>query len=436
MKTLKTIIFLVLIIIGAGVWAQSKDAAPHVDLIAIDGSINPAVDDFIREGIARAKHNGARALIIQLDTPGGLLNSTRTIVKEMLGAQVPVMVWVGPSGAGAGSAGVFITLAAHVAAMAPGTNIGAAHPVAGGGQEVKGVMGEKIENFTASFSESIAQKRGRNAEWAIQAVRKSVAITESDALKKNVIDIVAKDIDDLLKQADGRKVDLDGKPHVLAFKDAKVNRHDMSLKQKILNILADPNISYLLMMAGLLGLYIEFSHPGVIFPGVAGSICLLLALASFQVLPLNYTGLVLIGLGIALLVGEMFLPSFGVLGIGGIIALAFGSLLLFDTESSDLIVDRSIVFTAVGTVGAIMLGLSYLVFRTQQAKPTMGMASLIGQIGEVRVELAPAGKIFVHGEYWNAHADGPIEADAKVEVIGYDGMTLKVRRVQGGEVAG
>jgi membrane-bound serine protease (ClpP class) len=429
-KTLKAILFIGLVAVGAVVLAQSKDAAaPHVDLIAIDGSINPAVDDFIREGIARAKQNGARALIIQLDTPGGLLTSTRTIVKEMLGAQVPVMVWVGPSGAGAGSAGVFITLAAHVAAMAPGTNIGAAHPVAGGGQEVKGVMGEKIENFTASFSETIAQKRGRNAEWAIQAVRKSVAITESDALKKNVIDIVAKDIDDLLKQADGRKVDLDGKLQVLALKGAKVQRHDMSLKQKVLNILADPNIAYLLMMAGLLGLYMEFSHPGVIFPGVAGAICLLLALASFQLLPLNYTGLALIALGIALLVGEMFLPSFGVLGIGGIIALAMGSLLLFDTESSDLIVDRAIVFTAVATVGAIMLGLSYLVFRTQKAKPTMGMASLIGKIGEVRAELTPAGKIFVHGEYWNARADTPIEVGAKVEVIGYDGMILMVRQV-------
>ena len=429
MKTLKTFLFLLLVALGAGVFAQSKDGgAPHVDLIAIDGSINPAVDDFIREGIARAKNNGARALIVQLDTPGGLLTSTRTIVKEMLGAQVPVMVWVGPSGAGAGSAGVFITLAAHVAAMAPGTNIGAAHPVAGGGQEVKGVMGEKIENFTASFSESIAQKRGRNAEWAIQAVRKSVAITESEALKKNVIDIVARDIDDLLKQADGRKVDLDGKPQVLALKDAKVNRHEMSLKQKVLNILADPNIAYLLMMAGLLGLYMEFSHPGVVFPGVAGAICLLLALASFQLLPLNYTGLTLIALGIGLLVSEMFVPSFGVLGVGGIIALAIGSLLLFDTESSDLIVDKKIVFTAVGTVGAIMLALSYLVFRTQQTKPTMGMNALIGEIGEVRSELAPAGKIFVHGEYWNAQADMPIEVATKVEVIGYDGMTLKVRR--------
>lgn len=429
MKTLRFFCFLLFCAAGLSLFAQSKEsAAPHVDLIAIDGSINPAVDDFIRESIARAKTNGARALIIQMDTPGGLLNSTRTIVKEMLGARVPVMVWVGPSGAGAGSAGVFITMAAHIAAMAPGTNIGAAHPVAGGGQEVKGVMGEKIENFTASFSESIAQKRGRNTQWAIEAVRKSVAITESDALKKNVIDIVAKDIDDLLKQADGRKVDLDGKVHVLALKEVKVDRHEMSLKQTILNTLADPNIAYLLMMAGLLGLYVEFSHPGVIFPGVAGAICLLLALAAFQLLPINYAGLALIILGISLLVAEAFLPSFGVLGVGGIIALALGSLLLFDTESSDLVVDRSIVFTAVASVGAIMLALSYLVFKSQKLIPTTGMEGLIGEVGEVRGKLALSGKVFVHGEYWNADADIEIDAGEKVEVVGYQGMRLKVRR--------
>jgi len=428
-KTLKLLLLISLCAGASAAWAQAKDAAvPHVDMIAIDGSINPAVDDYIREGIARAKLNGARALVIQMDTPGGLLSSTRTIVKEMLGAQVPVMIWVGPSGAGAGSAGVFITMAAHVAAMAPGTNIGAAHPVAGGGQEVKGVMGEKIENFTASFSESIAQKRGRNAEWAIEAVRKSVAITESEALKKNVIDIVAKDIDDLLRQADGRKVDLDGKPHVLALKDVKIDRHEMSLKQKFLNTLADPNIAYLLMMAGLLGLYMEFSHPGVVFPGVAGAICLLLALASFQLLPLNYAGLALIALGIALIVAEAFLPSFGVLGVGGIISLALGSLFLFDTESSDLMVDRSIIFTAVATVGAIMLTLSYLVFKSQKLTPTMGMDGLVGEIGEVRGKLEPAGKIFVHGEYWNAEADSEIDVGENVEVIGYQGMRLKVRR--------
>ncbi len=216
MKTLRIYFCLSLLVAGASVLAQSKDAStPHVDLISIDGTINPAVDDFIRESINRSKANAARALIIQLDTPGGLLTSTRTIVKELLGAPVPVIVYVAPSGAGAGSAGVFITMAAHIAAMAPGTNIGAAHPVAGGGQEVKGVMGEKIENFTASFAESIAQQRGRNTEWAIQAVRKSVSITEKEALKIKVIDVVAKDINDLLEQAHGRKVDIDGRKHEL-----------------------------------------------------------------------------------------------------------------------------------------------------------------------------------------------------------------------------
>lgn len=413
---------------GLSAMAQSKiSSAPHVDLIHIDGSINPAVDDFLRESIGRARTNGARALIIQMDTPGGLLTSTRTIVKDLLGAPVPVMVYVAPGGAGAGSAGVFITMAAHIAAMAPGTNIGAAHPVAGGGQEVKGVMGEKIENFTASFAESIAQKRGRNTEWAIQAVRKSVAITETEALKINVIDIIAKDLGDLLKQAHGRKVDLDGRIEVLDLKDVRIDRYEMNLRQKLLNAIADPNIAYLLMMAGLLGLYMEFSNPGTIFPGVAGAICLILALTAFQVLPINYAGLGLIILGIALLVAEAFAPSFGVLGIGGILSLALGSFFLFDAET-DLMVDRSIIFTAVGTLGTFMLAVSYLVVRSQQSKPTMGMEGLIGEIGEVRSKLGPAGKIFVHGEYWNARADGEIDVGEKVQVIGYDGMALRVRR--------
>ena len=428
-KTLRACFFISLLLIGAAVLAQSKDAStPHVDLISIDGSINPAVDDFIRESIGRAKTNGARALIIQLDTPGGLLTSTRTIVKELLGSPVPVMVYVAPGGAGAGSAGVFVTMAAHVAAMAPGTNIGAAHPVAGGGQEVKGVMGEKIENFTASFSESIAQKRGRNTEWAIQAVRKSVAITEKEALKIKVIDIVAKDISDLLEQAHGRKVDIDGRMQELALKGARVERHEMSLKQKMLNVIADPNIAYILLMAGFLGLYMEFAHPGVIFPGVAGAICLLLAFASLQLLPINYAGLGLIILGIGLLVGEAFAPSFGVLGVGGIISLALGSFFLFDTEGSDVIVDRSIIFTAVATLGGFVLVVSYLVFRSQQSKPTLGIAGLIGEIGEVRGKLSPSGKIFVHGEYWNAQADSEIDVGEKVEVVGHEGMNLKVRR--------
>jgi len=429
-KAFRILFFLVLMAAGLTVMAQSKDSSSaHVDWIFIDGSINPAVDDFIRESIARAKLNGARALIIQLDTPGGLLSSTRTIVKEMLGSPVPVMVYVAPSGAGAGSAGVFITMAAHIAAMAPGTNIGAAHPVAGGGQEVKGVMGEKIENFTASFSETIARQRGRNAEWAIQAVRKSVSITEQDALKKNVIDIVAKDIDDLLNQADGRKVDLDGRKQALAVKGARVDRYEMSLKQKIINVIADPNISYLLLMAGILGLYMEFSHPGVMFPGIAGAICLLLAFASFQLLPINYTGLILMLLGVALLVSEAFFPTFGVLGVGGIISLALGSLLLFDTKNADFGVDRSIVFTAVATLGTFVLAISYLVFHSQKSKATLGYEGLLGEVGEVRGTLSPTGKVFVHGEYWNAQAEGEIPVGEKVKVVGYDGMCLKVSRL-------
>ena len=430
MKALRIFLFAVLTAAGFVALAQSNDpSSAHVDWINIDGSINPAVDDLIRESIARAKANGARALIIQLDTPGGLLNSTRTIVKELLGSPVPVMVYVAPSGAGAGSAGVFITMAAHIAAMAPGTNIGAAHPVASGGQEVKGVMGEKIENFTASFSETIARQRGRNAEWAIQAVRKSVSITEQEALKKNVIDIIAKDLDDLLNQADGRKVDLNGSKVPLAVKGVRIDRYSMSLKQKILNTVADPNISYLLLMAGILGLYMEFSHPGVIFPGVAGAICLLLAFASFQLLPINYTGLMLMALGVGLLVGEAFFPSFGVLGIGGMISLALGSLLLFDTQNADFGVDRSIVFTAVATLGSFVLAVSYLVFHSQKARPTLGYDGLLGQIGEVRAKLSPAGKVFVHGEYWNAQADGEIPVGEKVKVVGYDGMCLKVSRL-------
>jgi membrane-bound serine protease (ClpP class) len=429
-RVLKAIVFFALALTGLSVLAQPQgSSSARVDLIVIDGSINPAVDDYIRESIGRAKSNGAQALIIQLDTPGGLLSSTRTIVKEILGAPIPVMVYVAPSGAGAGSAGVFITMSAHVAAMAPGTNIGAAHPVAGGGQEVKGVMGEKIENFVASFSETIARQRGRNADWAIQAVRKSVSITEKEALKLNVVDIVAKDINDLLKQADGRKVDLDGQPQVLSVKDAAVMRQEMNLKQRVINIIADPNIAYLLLMAGILGLYMEFSHPGVIFPGVAGAICLVLALISLQLLTFNHAGLVLILLGIALLIGEAFMPSFGVLGIGGVISLALGSFLLFDTQDSTIGVDPAIIFTAVATMTSFVLAISYLVYRSQRAKPTLGLEGMLGEIGDVRAKLNPTGKVFVRGELWNAEADGEIDMGEKVEIVGYQGMNLKVRRL-------
>ena len=414
--------------VSAGGAAPEPGTGSHVNLMVIDGGINPAVNDYIRESIQRAHQGNARALIIQLDTPGGLLSSTRSIVKEMLGAPLPIIVYVAPSGAGAGSAGVFITMAANIAAMAPGTNIGAAHPVAGGGQEVKGVMGEKLENFTASFSETIAQRRGRNTDFAIQAVRRSISITDKEALEKDVIDIIATDVSDLLKQANGREVDVGSVKRTLDFDGVSILHFEMGLKQKVINILADPNIAYLLMMAGILGLYMEFSNPGALFPGIAGGIALLLALASFQVLPINYAGLLLIGLGLCLLVAEAFLPSFGILGISGVVSLGLGSLLLFNVQGSDLAVDGSIVLAAVGTLSAFVLVVTVLVVRSQRRKATLGYGGLIGEVGEVRERLDLRGKVFVHGEVWNAEGAERLEAGDRVEVVGYDGMKLKVKR--------
>jgi membrane-bound serine protease (ClpP class) len=403
----------------------------RVRLIAIDGMINPATADFIHEAIATADHEGAQALVIELDTPGGLLDSTKAIVKDLLSAPLPVIVYVAPSGGGATSAGVFVTMAANIAAMAPGTNIGAAHPVTGQGENIGGDIGEKIENFTASLSKTIAKERGRNVEWAEKAVRQSVSVTEQEALQLKVIDVVASNVDDLLRQIDGRQVTIHGAPTVLHVANATVVRMDMRLKQKLLNILANPNVAYLLMTAGLLGLYVEFTHPGVFFPGIAGAICLLLGLTAMQVLPINYSGLALIGLGLALLVSELFLPTFGILGVGGIVAFVLGSLLLFDTADSDVTLDPNIVYAAGATLGGFTLLVSFLVVRSQRRKPALGQEGLLGEVGEVRQPIAvgaASGKVFVHGEYWNAVANEPIDRGERVEVVGVEGMRLTVRR--------
>jgi membrane-bound serine protease (ClpP class) len=415
--------------------AAAATAPPtHVNLIVLDTTINPAVADFIHESITRSAQENAAALVIQLDTPGGLLNSTKTIVKDILGAPVPVIVYVAPSGAGAGSAGVFITMAGHIAAMAPGTTIGAAHPVSGGGN-IEGDMREKIENFTASFSEAIAQRRGRNVEWAEKAVRQSVSITEVEALQKKVIDLVAADMQELLRKAEDRKVDIGNTKIPLNFKAAReedgtvrVTTLEMRLKHKVLNILADPNIAYLLMLAGLVGLYVEFSHPGAIFPGLAGGICLVLALTAFQVLPINSTGLLLLGLGMALLVAELFVPSFGVLGVGGIISFVLGSLFLFDAPAEELAVDRGLIVTAALCVSAFMLLVGTLAVRTWRQRPTTGREGMIGEIGEVRERIAPRGKVWLHGEYWTAESEEELEVGQKVRVIGINHMVLRVRK--------
>jgi membrane-bound serine protease (ClpP class) len=414
--------------------APSKSAGPTppwVELITIDGSINPATASYIEDSLASANTEGASALVIELDTPGGLLNSAQKIVKAILAAPLPVIVYVAPSGASAASAGTFITEAANVAAMAPGTTIGAAHPVEEGGQDIQGAMGQKVENFTATFARAIAQQRGRNEDWIEQAVRHSVAIGEREALAKNVVDIVAPDLRSLLTQASGRKVQVEGRTLTLALADATVRRVRMTPGQQLLNVLADPNIVYLLLMAGLIGLYFEFAHPGVIFPGVAGAICLLLALVSFQVLPVNLTGLLLIFLGVGLLISEAFVTSYGILGLGGVTAFVIGSLFLIDTSKTDLTVDRNIRYGAAAALTVIILGIGYIVARERRTRSTTGAEGLVGEVGEVREAIAPGtpGKVFVHGEIWRAVSADALDPGARARVKSINGLELQVQKL-------
>lgn len=432
-----TLALLLALVVAAatGSAAPAQPSAPatgHVDLIDVSGPINPAVADFIDDSIATARGDGALALVIELDTPGGLLTSMQRIVKSLLGAPVAVIVYVAPAGAAAASAGTFITEAANIAAMAPGTTIGAAHPVEMGGENVKGAMGQKIENFTASFGRSIARERGRNEDWIEQAVRHSAAIGEREALRQHVIDIVAPDLRDLLVQSSGRQITIQGHPVTLQIADATVRRLHMTLGQRFLNTLADPNLVYLLMMAGIVGLYFEFAHPGVYFPGVAGAICLLLALTSFQVLPVNLSGLMLIFLGIALLIAEAFVTSYGILGLGGVAAFVIGSLFLIDSSRTNVGVSHNIIYGAAAGVTLIILGIGYVAASEHRRLPQTGAEGLVGEIGEVREAIAPGapGKVFVHGEIWRAVSPDALNAGARAQVTAIRGLEVEVREVR------
>ncbi|MEO8605651.1 MAG: NfeD family protein [bacterium] len=410
--------------------AAASGAGREVLLLTVDGIINPATASFIAEGISAAQARGAAALVIELDTPGGLLESTKIIVKDLLGAPLPVLVYVAPSGAGAASAGVFVTMAAHIAAMAPGTTIGAAHPVGGQGENIGGTLGEKIENFTAALSRSIAEQRGRNVEWAEKAVRKSVSATEREAVKLKVVDFIATSVEDVLVQASGRTVEVRGVRTTLALGGATIVPFEMRVGQRLLDFLANPNIAYLLLMAGLLGLYVEFTNPGVIFPGVAGTIALLLALAALQLMPVNWAGVALIGLGVAMLVAEAFLPTFGVVGVGGLVAFVLGSLLLFNTPGAVLRVDRGLIAGAAATLGGFALVVGWLVVRTQRGRSSVGAEGMLGEIGEVK-RAADAGrglKVFVHGEYWDATTEDALAVGEPIEVLAVEGLRLRVRR--------
>lgn len=407
-------------------------AAPPVSLIRLEGVISPVALRLVSMAIDRAQAEGAQALIIQLDTPGGLERSMRSIVQELLNSEVPVIVFVSPTGARAASAGVFITMAAHVAAMAPATNIGAAHPVPVGGGQIDKESAKKIEHDAAAFARSIAAQRGRNAKWAEDAVRKSISATEREAIKLKVVDLIAENVSDLLAKIDGKTVKTVKGTVTLRTADAPIKAVEIGMRDKFLQLITDPNIAYILMMIGMLGLFFELSNPGVIFPGVLGGISLILAFFAFQSLPINYAGFLLILFGILLLILEIKIVSHGVLTIGGIISMVLGSLMLFDAPEADLRVSWWVILPVVGTTAGILAVAVSAGVRALYRQVLAGPSGMIGEVGVARSRLAPDGQVFIRGELWKAVAeDGVVVKGESVKVTAVEGLTLKVTKADG-----
>ncbi len=403
--------------------------ALQVNVIRVEAVISPSSADYIVTAIKQAEKDKVAALVIELDTPGGLDTSMRVIIKEMLAAERPIVVYVAPSGARAASAGAFITVAAHIAAMAPGTNIGAAAPVAMGGQMDK-TMEKKVTNDAAAYMRTIAEKRGRPIDLAEEWVRKATAKTETEALKAKLIDVISPKLDDLLQAIDGRVVTTAAGKVKIETKNAVVTRGEMNLREKILKIITDPTIAYLLLILGLAGLYFEFSTPGAILPGVLGAIALILALYAFSQLPINYAGVLLILLGIVLFIAEIKVVSHGVLTAGGLTSMVLGSLMLIDAPVPYM---RISLWAILGTAGGTALFFLFVVgagVKALRARTVTGMEGLIGEVGVVRTRLAPRGQVFLRGELWTAEAEGEVEAGESVRVTGVDGLTLHVVPVQ------
>ena len=398
----------------------------EVYIIEVADAISPGTAEYIKSGIRKAEENGAACIIIELDTPGGLAESMRKIVQDILASRVPVVVFVYPSGARAASAGVMITMAADVAAMAPGTNIGAAHPVGAGGKDIDGKMSEKVINDMVAHAKSVAEKRGRNAKWVEDAIRESVSVTETEALEAKIIDLVAEDTDDLIRQLNGRELKDKG---VLNLDNAKKVVLEETLRTKILKTISNPNIAYILLMIGLAGLYFELSHPGAIFPGVIGGISLILAFFAMQTLPVNYAGFLLIVLAIIFFIMEMKITSYGLLSVAGIISLLLGSLMLFEGTTPDMKLSLNVLLPTIILISGFFVVIASLVFRAQISKPTTGSRGLVGEIGIVKQALTPEGKVFVHGELWNAKARETIDEDVKVRVVEVVNLVLEVEPV-------
>ena len=398
-------------------------AKGDIYIVEVADAISPGIAEFISSSIAKAEKDEAACVIIELDTPGGLAESMRIIIQSILGSKVPVVVYVSPPGARAASAGVMITMAADVAAMAPGTNIGAAHPVGAGGQEIGGKMSEKVINDMVAHAKSVAEKRGRNQKWVEQAIRESVSVTETEALKENIIDLIAKDTDDLIRQLNGRNIPGKG---ALQLADAPKVIVKPDMRTRILKTISNPNIAYILLMIGLAGLYFELSHPGSIFPGVIGGISLVLAFFALQTLPVNYAGILLIILAIIFFIMEMKISSYGLLSVAGFVSLLLGSLMLFKGTGPDMKLSLTVLLPTLILVSGFFAFVAGLVFRAQISKPRTGTKGLVGEIGVVKKALTPEGKVFVHGELWNARARKDIGENVKVRVVNVENLILEV----------
>jgi membrane-bound serine protease (ClpP class) len=411
--------------------ARNIDEHNAVHILTADADVNPVLARYLDRGIDEAEDTDAKAVVIQLDTPGGLVTSMEDIVQRIQSSEVPVIVYVAPSGGKAASAGTFITMSAHVAAMAPGTRIGAAHPVAIGGEDIEGTLGEKVENDAAAYARSIAEERGRNADWAEDAVRDSVSASTTEAVELGVVDFAAEDIDDLLRQAEGMTVKLgsDEQYVITGVADAPQVSNDMTFFERVLLVLSNPNIAFLLLSLGGLGLLIELFAPGIGLPGIGGTIALILAFFALGTLPVNWAGVALIGLAFALFAAEAFAPGIGVFGVGGAVSLILGGLIMTTSDQAGYEVSRWLIFSVGILLAGFFIAVAAAVVKTRRMPSATGAAALIGQTATARSYLNPDGFIFLKGERWKAVAeDAPVNEGERVEVTSVKGLTLTVRR--------
>jgi membrane-bound serine protease (ClpP class) len=405
------------------VWA----GASEIRLVAVNGPVNPVTAEFLHRNLQEAAARTDRLVLVEMDTPGGLDSAMREIIKDILACPVPVVVYVAPAGARAASAGAVIALAADVLAMAPGTNIGAAHPVSIGEKPDK-VMEEKLVNDAEAYVEGIARQRGRDAGLAKRMVRESISLSAENALAGKIADLIARDRMELLKELDGRRVGRNGREIVVRTSGADLVRHEMGARERVLNTISDPNVAYVLLMLGILGLFFELSNPGVILPGVIGGISLILALFAFQTLPVNYAGVLLILLAIVLFIAEIKIVSHGMLTVGGVIAMILGSLLLFQSPEPAYRLSWSVILVTVLATASFFLFAVTKAIKAHRAKPSTGKEGLVGEAGSADSDITPEGKVFVRGEYWDAWSDEPLHRGDKVVVVSVEGMRVKVRK--------